>query len=85
MPFSNFTNPYQNPANVPQKYRNHPEISRFFKTDGLESRGSIVSRPSLLNLDVKLSLHPASDSVRLFAFCSCEHNRGMTHVEPPDC
>lgn len=34
MPFSNFTNPYQNPANVPQKYRNHPEISRFFKTDG---------------------------------------------------
>lgn len=34
MPFSNFTNPYQNPANVPHKYRNHPEISRFFKTDG---------------------------------------------------
>lgn len=32
--FSNFTNPYKNPANVPEKYRNHLAIGRLFKADG---------------------------------------------------
>lgn len=30
----------------------------------VESRETIMSRPSLLNLDVRLSPHPASDLVR---------------------
>ncbi len=34
MPFSNFTNPYQNSANVPEVYRKHPTIARRFKADG---------------------------------------------------
>ena len=41
----------------------------------VESRGNIISRPSLLNLGVRLSPHPASD-VLSFRFCSCEYNRG---------
>ncbi len=48
----------------------------------VESRGAIALRPSLLNLDVRLSPHPASDSIR-HCLCSCVNNRGNSHVEPP--
>ncbi|MTJ43064.1 hypothetical protein FJR39_07425 [Dolichospermum flos-aquae UHCC 0037] len=41
----------------------------------VESRGNIISRPSLLNLGVRLSPHPASDVLSL-RFCSCVCNRG---------
>jgi len=34
MPFTNFTNPYQNSANVPEDYRKHSAIARRFKADG---------------------------------------------------
>jgi Type I restriction modification DNA specificity domain/Type I restriction enzyme R protein N terminus (HSDR_N) len=34
MPFSDFTNPYQNPANIPQKYRQHINLRKLFKADG---------------------------------------------------
>jgi len=34
MPFSDFTNPYQNSADVPEKYRNHPATSKLFRSDG---------------------------------------------------
>ena len=34
MPFTNFTNPYQNPANVPENYRKQFNLSKLFKTDG---------------------------------------------------
>ncbi|MEH2296737.1 N-6 DNA methylase [Nostoc sp.] len=34
MPFSDFTNPYQNPANIPQKYRQHINLQKLFKADG---------------------------------------------------
>jgi len=34
MSFSNFTNPYQNPTDVPEEYRNHPSLSKLFKADG---------------------------------------------------
>ncbi|YAF93743.1 MAG: restriction endonuclease subunit M [Nodularia sp. CChRGM 3473] len=34
MPFSNFTNPYQNPANIPQNYRQHINLHKLFKADG---------------------------------------------------
>lgn len=34
MPFDNFTNPFQNPANVPAEYRTHPSIQKLFKLDG---------------------------------------------------
>jgi type I restriction enzyme M protein len=34
MPFANFTNPYQNPANVPADYRKHTNLSKLFKADG---------------------------------------------------
>ncbi|MGF2036659.1 MAG: hypothetical protein RMZ43_015325 [Nostoc sp. CmiVER01] len=34
MPFSDFTNPYQNPANIPQKYRQHINLLKLFKADG---------------------------------------------------
>ena len=33
MPFNNFTNPYQNPANVPEVYRKHTNLSKLFKVD----------------------------------------------------
>jgi hypothetical protein len=39
------------------------------------SRGSIISRPSQLDLDVRLSVHPAPD-VLSCRFCSCERSRG---------
>ncbi|MEW5987168.1 MAG: N-6 DNA methylase [Chloroflexota bacterium] len=32
--FSNFTNPYQNPANVPEPYRRHANLSKLFRADG---------------------------------------------------
>jgi len=44
----------------------------------VESRRDIIPCPSLLNLGVQLSLHPASD-VLSFRFCSCEYNRGSFH------
>jgi type I restriction enzyme M protein len=34
MPFTNFTNPYQNPAAVPAQYRGHPELRKLFRPDG---------------------------------------------------
>jgi type I restriction enzyme M protein len=34
MPFTNFTNPYQSPINVPEDYRKHPNLSKLFKADG---------------------------------------------------
>ncbi len=40
-------------------------------------------RPSHLDPDVRLSPHPAPDSIRQ-CLCSCVGNRGMTHVELPD-
>ncbi|MGL4502125.1 MAG: hypothetical protein ACRC2M_12710, partial [Planktothrix sp.] len=33
MAFSNFTNPYQNPADIPDRYRNHPNLKALFKAD----------------------------------------------------
>jgi type I restriction enzyme M protein len=33
MPFTNFTNPYQNPTNVPGHYRKHFNLSKLFKAD----------------------------------------------------
>ena len=34
MPFDNFTNPYQNLADVPEKYRSHSTLRKLFKADG---------------------------------------------------
>ncbi|HEY9799748.1 MAG TPA: N-6 DNA methylase [Leptolyngbyaceae cyanobacterium] len=34
MPFSNFTNPYQNPADIPEKYRQSMNLQKLFKSDG---------------------------------------------------
>jgi type I restriction enzyme M protein len=34
MPFNNFTNPYQDPANVSQEYRQHSNLSKLFRADG---------------------------------------------------
>ncbi|MGB3421189.1 MAG: N-6 DNA methylase [Dolichospermum sp.] len=34
MPFSDFTNPYKNPADVPEKYRQHINLQKLFKADG---------------------------------------------------
>lgn len=34
MPFSDFTNPYKNPADVPEKYRKHPNLGKLFLSDG---------------------------------------------------
>lgn len=34
MPFSNFTNPYQNPKEIPEKYLNHSNLQGLFKSDG---------------------------------------------------
>ncbi|MBD0386413.1 MAG: hypothetical protein ICV54_07765 [Nostoc sp. C3-bin3] len=34
MPFSDFTNPYQNPAKIPQNYRQHINLQKLFKADG---------------------------------------------------
>jgi type I restriction enzyme M protein len=33
MSFANFTNPYRNPADVPEDYRKHPNLSKLFKAD----------------------------------------------------
>ena len=49
----------------------------------VESMGVIIPRISLLDPDVKLSPHPAPDSIRL-CLCSCVRNCGMTHVELPN-
>src|SRR6266511_5060902 len=34
MPFENFTNPFQNPENVPSEYRTHARLGRLFQADG---------------------------------------------------
>ena len=34
MSFDNFTNPYQDPANVPEAYRRHANLSKLFQVDG---------------------------------------------------
>lgn len=34
MPFDNFSNPYQETENVPERYRSAPGLSKLFKTDG---------------------------------------------------
>lgn len=34
MSFNNFTNPFQNPAEVPEEYRKHPNLAKLFKADG---------------------------------------------------
>jgi hypothetical protein len=41
----------------------------------VESRGNIISRPSLLDPCVPVSVYTAPD-VLSFRFCSCEYNRG---------
>jgi hypothetical protein len=33
MPFSDFTNPCQNPADIPEKYRQHINLQKLFKAD----------------------------------------------------
>lgn len=38
MPFEKFTNPFQNPANVPTEYRNHARLSKLFQPDGTYTR-----------------------------------------------
>ncbi len=34
MPFADFTNPYRDPAHVPDEYRRHPSLARLFRKDG---------------------------------------------------
>ena len=34
MSFADFTNPYKNPDDVPESYRNHQNLSKLFKADG---------------------------------------------------
>ena len=34
MPFANFTSPYQNPDDVPEVYREYPNLSKLFKVNG---------------------------------------------------
>jgi type I restriction enzyme M protein len=34
MPFANFTNPYRNPADAPEKYRKHSSLRKLFREDG---------------------------------------------------
>jgi type I restriction enzyme M protein len=36
MPFSDFTNLYQNPADIPEKYPTHPNLQKLklFRADG---------------------------------------------------
>lgn len=34
MPFENFTNPFKNPANVPNEYKTHARLSKLFQSDG---------------------------------------------------
>ena len=38
MPFDHFTNPFENPANIPELYRNHPALQQLFKQDGSYAR-----------------------------------------------
>lgn len=41
MPFSNFTNPYQNPGDVPQKYRTHPATRKLFRSIVAEAKARV--------------------------------------------
>ena len=50
----------------------------------LGSREAIKPRPSLLELDVPVSVHPAPDILSL-RFCSCVCNHGNFHVLPQGC
>ncbi|MBN3879599.1 MULTISPECIES: restriction endonuclease subunit M [unclassified Nostoc] len=34
MPFTNFTNPYKNPVDIPEIYRQHMNFQKLFKSDG---------------------------------------------------
>jgi hypothetical protein len=35
MPFDQFTNPFQDPTQVEEKYRRHPNLAKLFKTAGM--------------------------------------------------
>jgi hypothetical protein len=48
------------------------------------SRGDIIPRPSQLDPDVRVSLHPAPDVLKL-SFCSCERNRGNFREQLEGC
>ncbi len=50
----------------------------------VESREIIISRLSLLDLYVKLSLHTAPETFS-FCFCSCEYNHDKIRVLLQDC
>lgn len=50
----------------------------------VESRESIISRPSLLDLYVKLSPHTAPETFS-FCFCSCGYSRDKIRVLLQDC
>lgn len=34
MPFDDFTNPFRDPASVPDEYRHHPSLQKLFRADG---------------------------------------------------
>ncbi len=57
----------------------NPQLSHYIiiHAGGLLDRveGGYYPRPSPLDLDVKLSPHPAPDVLN-FRFCSCGYNRG---------
>ena len=38
MPFSDFTNPFKNPTDAPEQYRQHPRLQRLFQSDGSYTR-----------------------------------------------
>lgn len=50
----------------------------------VESREAIMPRPSLLDLDMRLSVHPAPD-VLSFRFCSCDGVWGNSGEQLEDC
>ena len=54
-------------------------ISLFLRFLSVGSMGGIIPRTSQLNLDVRLSVHPASETLSL-CFCSCAGNRDRIRV-----
>ncbi|MEA5513451.1 hypothetical protein [Nodularia sp. UHCC 0506] len=48
MPFTNFTNPYKNPADVPQRYRQHIYLRDLDYSHKLEIIGNLPKHESAL-------------------------------------
>ncbi|MEO7908115.1 MAG: hypothetical protein ABIV47_00565 [Roseiflexaceae bacterium] len=66
VPFDNLTNPFQNPADVPAKYRTHSSIQKIFKRDGSGAYVRPAEDPVTIWTTIKLHEEYGAACCRIF-------------------